>query len=497
MAHFIIAGKPDCKNFYHARHVGLYLHEHLPKFSIQIIEKRSGGAWEQFLEDTNKAHGWYHTESPIIWKELASRGGRAYLLGSLSEFWEYCYDYYGLQSRIPKDELIKLTKDHMKQVLEKEELEKEKLKKTMNILISGACNPLVREVILHLVQVEELECEAGVNISLFERYSDFPENVKFLSTLIDEFKTINLGNCNKTIKEVFEMREGLQDCDLLVVADCFTNVEAPDIGDVIVKKVSLMYQYADEINVFAKRNLRIVVIGDGVPCLCGTILVESCTRIRVHNIVVVTSNVGLSSLSIVSRHTGIPVKELGGPPVYGFIGMNEYVDVESIVKYCKVYVPYSRSITATEESTLLKGKVKPELRFLAYAIKDSDLVSTEIAAKSELIRSVLNRAPHFAMVRSFISLLKIWYSKEERDEIISLGVCSNGAFGIPHGIVFSQPAILNHQKMWVPFEMFPISQRTQEEIEKLIPPVRELLDNFGIVKSHSEHFQITKSEHFY
>lgn len=34
----------------------------------------------------------------------------------------------------------------------------------------------------------------------------------------------------------------------------------------------------------------------------------------------------------------------------------------------------------------------------------------------------------FGKVRSTINLLKLWYAKQPSDDIISLGVCSNGKF---------------------------------------------------------------------
>lgn len=34
--------------------------------------------------------------------------------------------------------------------------------------------------------------------------------------------------------------------------------------------------------------------------------------------------------------------------------------------------------------------------------------------------------PVYAKVRATISLLKLWYSEETPDDIISLGLCSNG-----------------------------------------------------------------------
>lgn len=56
----------------------------------------------------------------------------------------------------------------------------------------------------------------------------------------------------------------------------------------------------------------------------------------------------------------------------------------------------------------------------------------------------------------------------------------SGAFGFPNGVVFSQPAILNKQKMWTPFKRFPLTNKTKDEIEKLISPAQELLDELGV-----------------
>lgn len=46
------------------------------------------------------------------------RGGIPHYVGGLSEFWEYCYDYYGLESIVNPDDLQKMVEDNM-QVLDK------------------------------------------------------------------------------------------------------------------------------------------------------------------------------------------------------------------------------------------------------------------------------------------------------------------------------------------------------------------------------------------
>lgn len=129
--------------------------------------------------------------------------------------------------------------------------------------------------------------------------------------------------------------------------------------------------YADVINAFGKRGLKVILAGDGPVCLNATVLVETCTRIRITNIVAVTSDVGLAHLTEVSKQTGIPVEHLGAPPVWGFVGINQYVDLDNIIHYSDVFVPFTRALRDVEGSTLPMGMTKPELRFTAYLLEDN------------------------------------------------------------------------------------------------------------------------------
>lgn len=45
------------------------------------------------------------------------RGGKPHLIGGLSEFWEYCYDYYGLETFLSHNELQKLNNDFQQVIM--------------------------------------------------------------------------------------------------------------------------------------------------------------------------------------------------------------------------------------------------------------------------------------------------------------------------------------------------------------------------------------------
>lgn len=53
-----------------------------------------------------------------------------------------------------------------------------------------------------------------------------------------------------------------------------------------------------------------------------------------------------------------------------------------------------------------------------------------------------------------------------------------GSFGLPTGVVFSQPVLLDG-KYWRPFKDFPLSKEAGEQIVELVSPALEVLEKFN------------------
>lgn len=261
-----------------------------------------------------------------------------------------------------------------------------------NICISGATNPMMRLLLVELVcGIDYTPKPQEIRIKLFDHYSETRENRQFIKTIMEEFLVLETS-VKKSIELVYLIADGLKNCNLFIIADwlrpsvktalwyltsnlfllnCFRGT-TNDLNEKIIKKMSMMLLYADIINAFCKRNLRVIVADDGPVCLNATVLVETCTKIRIVNIVAVTSDVGLAHLTEVANQTGIPVQHLGAPPVWGFIGINQYVDLENIIHYSDIYIPFARSLQEIRGSTLPMGKTTPELRFTAYLLEDNE-----------------------------------------------------------------------------------------------------------------------------
>lgn len=196
--------------------------------------------------------------------------------------------------------------------------------------------------------------------------------------------------------------------------------------DWLIRNMSAMFMLSDEINVFAKRDLRVILALDGPVCFNASTLIETCTSIRIQNIVAVTSDIGLGPLKWAAEQANIRLEELSAPPVWGYIGINQFIDLRSTIICSDVYRPYQRVIRNKGGSTLPLGTIETELRFAAYLIEEPEKALETAVSGRKKIKKYLHRPPMLAKVRALITLLKLWYAKEPSDDVISLGICSNG-----------------------------------------------------------------------
>ena len=86
MVKFVIAGSSDCPYLAKSELLGDVLEQSFESFSIKK-EIHKPEAWEDWIEQKSKIKKINRKKSPVIWRELADRGGDCLLLGGYNEFW--------------------------------------------------------------------------------------------------------------------------------------------------------------------------------------------------------------------------------------------------------------------------------------------------------------------------------------------------------------------------------------------------------------------------
>ncbi|KOC60862.1 hypothetical protein WH47_05640 [Habropoda laboriosa] len=174
------------------------------------------------------------------------------------------------------------------------------------------------------------------------------------------------------------------------------------------------------VNEYAPSHMKIIFCSMSLPCFYANVMHELVTKLPNTNIVVVSAHYGLSKI-----HST-------------FIALN-----------------------LNKNSVLPLGTEHSELRWFFYMTYNRNAYKTFLKRKA-LVQYQVGRSEDFPKCRAICDLLKLWYRKNEEigDEIIPLGIASDGSFGIPKGLVFSQPVYLktleDGSRIWVPYADFPM-----------------------------------------
>lgn len=138
------------------------------------------------------------------------------------------------------------------------------------------------------------------------------------------------------------------------------------------------------INASGPRSLNIIFPNLGPACYNATIL-RNHVNIDKSNIVVATSDVGMEILPVVAKIAEVPMRNIFCPPVWGFVGINQLVDIRTTVHQYNSFEPYRR-YTRVMNSTLNIGSITPEMRTLYYLMHFDETLWTKVAETTASIK---------------------------------------------------------------------------------------------------------------
>lgn len=81
---------------------------------------------------------------------------------------------------------------------------------------------------------------------------------------------------------------------------------------------------SQQINEYAPCHIKIIFCSTGPTCLCATILRNLVAKLPETSIVVVSAHYGLEVMRDITESLGTNQRDLGCPPVWGFLGRCSY-----------------------------------------------------------------------------------------------------------------------------------------------------------------------------
>ena len=427
MAKFVIAGRADCPFYGKAELLADELSLNLPNFKVHKIVKRPD-EWDDWLHKTCQERGWKHSKSPLIWRELVDRGGAGILLGGCDDFLEMANGYYGITSQKMSKELVDISAENMKTKAEIDADEDERRKKInpLRVCVASASSPLAYGVLASLAQGEVFGLNQDVFITLF----DEPEAQEKL-----EGVAMEIQDCAwplfRGVEVTSDRTVAFSDVSVAVLLDSGTENELTEGVDKNVFLLASAKQFKEHglaLEAHAKKDVKCLIAGG--PANINTYITSKfAPSIPKQNFCALARLEENRAKGLIAKKLNVNTAGIKDLIVWGNISLNELADV-------------SHSRVDGYDGAIWGPHVPGFTRPVPEMVHDEKWLAGEfleaLKRRNENLRKERNQAASLSGSAAVLSQLRDWWHGNS-DEMLSLGVISEGWYGVPEGIVFSFP----------------------------------------------------------
>ncbi|CAK6448144.1 unnamed protein product [Pipistrellus nathusii] len=428
MAKFVLAGRADDPYYAKAELLADYLQKNLPDFHIYKITQHPHD-WEEWLKDVCEKNKWSHKSSPIIWRELLDRGGKGLLLGGYNEFLEHAQLYYGVTSSMTSELMKAIALENMEAHIQKE-LEKESLKDLVDPLqvwITSASTPACHSLIPILTSGEVFGMHTKISIALFDN-EQAEDTLRHLAMDTQDLVSPVL----RSVSVCTRAEEAFRQAHVVIVLDDPTTKEVYTMEECLRSRVPLCRQYGYLLEKNAHASVQVIVGGKTFVNLKTLLLMRYAPSVA-RNIVAVALGVEGQAKAALARKLKTSPSYIKDVIIWGNISGNCYVDLRK----AKIY-KYESAIWGPPHFS----------RPILSLVFDSEWLNREFVTTLKELTATGKQFGAMLAAHSIATTLKYWYHDSPYGEIVSLGVLSEGQFGIPEGIVFSMPVKFEN-RTWV------------------------------------------------
>lgn len=460
MAKFVIAGRADCPYFARAELLGDKLAINLPDFKLHKIVK-TPDEWKSWLLSTCEERGWNHDKSPLVWRELIDRGGKGVLIGGANEFQEYAQGYYGIESQLLSDDMNKIAKENLqcKTEIDKEEKEYRDLSQPINICVTNASSNVCYSLLGSLCRGEVFGEDVEMVVHLFDNTGkqEYLEGVKM------EVQDMAYGLV-RGVKVDTDVKDAFRDCSAIILLDEILQGSKTK-EEWIKENCKHFVNYAKVIDEVAKKSVKVLVAGAGPVNFNVAMMVKNAPSIPRQNFIAMSRLVENCAKSIVAERLKVSTVCVVDLIVWGNPNGVHYIDVSKsrVHNYDGAIIgPSSFSVSGPE---MIFDKKWLEEEYL-------ELVKTKRTKEEE----AMNHQASMSQAAAINTTMMHWFKGSPSGQMFSLGVVSEGWYGVPKGLVCSYPVTFHPKGYWNVAQDFNLSEEVKAKINETIKDLQSEMD---------------------
>uniref|UniRef100_A0A7N5K0B0 Putative malate dehydrogenase 1B n=1 Tax=Ailuropoda melanoleuca TaxID=9646 RepID=A0A7N5K0B0_AILME len=328
--------------------------------------------------------------------------------------------YYGVTSSMTT-ELMKVIAQENLETHREKELEEETRKDLVHPLqvwITSASAPACYSLIPILTSGEVFGMHTEISLNLL----DNKQTEENLHIIVTETRDL-VAPLLRSVSICTRVEDAFRQAHVIIILDEVTDQEVHTLEDCIRSRLPLCRLYGYLIEKNAHNSVRVIVGGKTFVNLKTVLLMRYAPNVA-HNIVAVALGVEGRARAVLARKLRTTPSSIKNVIVWGNISGNNYIDLRK----ARIY-RYESAIWGPPNYS------RPVLSLMF----DSEWVNRQYVETLQKQTATGKQFGAILAAHSIATTLKYWYHGSPPGEIVSLGVLSEGQFGIPEGIVFSMP----------------------------------------------------------
>lgn len=335
--------------------------------------------------------------------------------------------------------------------IDKEEAEFKALSQPVNVCITNASSNVCYAMLDSLTRGDVLGSDIELNIRLF----DISEKKEYLEGVQMEAEDLAHGLLRGITVET-NVTEAFRDCSVIILLDEI--LQGEKTKEVWIKENSEHFvKYAKIIDQVAQKSVKVLLAGAGPVNFNATMMIKNAPSIPRQNFVAMSRLVENRAKSIIAERLKVNTAGVVDLIIWGNPNGEHYIDVSNSRVHGydgSIIGPESFSVSGPE---MLFDKKWMETEYL-------ELVKAKQAKAEEAMRHPGALSQAFAINTTMMH----WCNGSPSGQMFSLGVCSNGWYGVPKEMVFSFPVTFHPKGYWNVVQDVDLSEEVKAKVLETI-----------------------------
>jgi len=290
-------------------------------------------------------------------------------------------------------------------------------KAPVRVCITGAAGQIAYSLIIQISSGRMLGPDQPVILQLLE----IPPAEGALKGVVMEIEDCAFPLVHSIVATV-DPKVGFKDADVAIFVGAFPRKQGMERKDLLEKNASIFDSQGKILAAVASKNVKVLVVGNPANTNC-LLLMRSAGSIPAENFSCLTRLDHNRAKAQIAGKVGVHVSSVHNVIIWGNHSATQYPDARyAVVKGFPAQGIDSSAVAAVNDQAWLQQTFIPTVQKRGAAIIAARKLSSAASAANAIVEHVRD-----------------WMAGTAPGEIVSMGVVSDGSYGIPKGLIFSFP----------------------------------------------------------